>query len=52
MGDNLRKFANVPLPSGVVLNGEAIYQSAVEEVAQIKQDYVYNFDEPLGFYVG
>lgn len=51
-GDNLRKFANVPLPSGVVLNGESIYQSAVEEIAQIKQDYIFNFDEPMGFYVG
>lgn len=51
-GDNLRKFANVPLPSGVVLNGESIYQSAVEEIAQIKDEYIYKFDEPLGFYVG
>lgn len=49
-GDNLRKFTSVALPGGVTLNGEGIYQSAVEEIAMIKETYIENFGEPLGFF--
>ena len=48
-GDNLRKFSNVSLPGGVTLNGEAIYQGAIQEIAMIKESYIDNFGEPLGF---
>lgn len=48
-GDNLRKFNNVALPGGVVLNGEAIYQGALQEIEMIKESYIDNFGEPLGF---
>lgn len=48
-GDNLRKFNSVALPGGVTLNGEGIYQGAVQEVAMIKENYIDNFGEPLGF---
>lgn len=51
-GDALRKYVNVSLPGGITLNGEAIYQDAIQEIAMIKSDYVQQFGEPLGFYVG
>ena len=49
-GDNLRKFNNVSLPSGVTLNGEGIYQSALQEIEMIKSQYIENYGEPLGFF--
>ena len=48
-GNNLKKFSGLQLPGGVTLNGEAIYQGAIQEIAMIKEAYIDNFGEPLGF---
>ena len=41
-GNNLKKFAGVQLPGGVTLNGEIIYQEAIEEIRDelIEQKYL------------
>jgi len=35
-GTNLKKFQNVQLPSGMVLNGQEIYNEAINEIADVE----------------
>lgn len=42
-GENLKKFGNVQLPGGVVLNGKEIWDEAVEEINKIEED-MFNFN--------
>lgn len=42
-GENIKKFGNVPMPGGVVLNGKEIWDEATEEIKQIEEDMqIYN----------
>lgn len=42
-GENLKKFGGVQMPGGVTLNGQQIWQEAVEEIQKIEDDMqVYN----------
>lgn len=50
-GANLRKFQNVQLPSGMVLNGEAIYQDALREIEKV-EDQITRQQMPVGIIVG
>lgn len=49
-GSNLRKFQNVQLPSGMVLNGESIYQSALDEIEELEAE-IMRHQPPTGFIV-
>ena len=49
-GQNLSKFTNVNLPSGLTLNGAAIYEAAMEDIRTLEQEIMDN-GEPLGFIV-
>lgn len=51
-GENLRKFDNVQLPGGVMLNGEKIYQSAVKEIKQLEDDMIKTYSGILEFTMG
>jgi hypothetical protein len=51
-GNNLKKFAGVQLPGGVVLNGEIIYQEAIEEIRQIETEIQSRFELPVDMFVG
>ena len=37
-GNNLKKFAGIQMPGGVMLNGQAIYDEAVAEIQKIEED--------------
>ena len=37
-GNNLKKFAGIQMPGGVMLNGQAIYDEAVVEIQKIEDD--------------
>ena len=37
-GNNLKKFAGIQMPGGVMLNGQAIYDEAVVEIQKIEED--------------
>lgn len=50
-GNNLRKFQNLQLPSGMVINGEAIFQEALEEIAKVEQE-IRNHGMPVPFIIG
>lgn len=51
-GINMKKFEGVLLPGGVTLNGQQIYQEAVEELEELRKDCQETFQLPIDFYVG
>lgn len=51
-GINLKKFEGVQLPGGVVLNGQKIYDEAVEEITALKADADSKFQLPVDFFTG
>lgn len=51
-GTNLKKFEGVQLPGGVVLNGQKIYDEAVEEIKQLQSDAQSIYQLPVDFFVG
>ena len=51
-GDNLKKFAGMQLPGGVMLNGQQIYDEAVQEIKDIEQEIRNTFELPVDFFTG
>jgi hypothetical protein len=50
-GNNLKKFAGVQLPGGVILNGDKIYNEAVDEIKALEADMEKNYGGILEFYM-
>lgn len=50
-GDNLKKFQGVQLLGGVTLNGDKIYEDAVEEIKQLEQEMETNYGAPLEWFM-
>ena len=48
---NIKKFKGIQLPGGVTLDGDSLYQEAVEEIAKLKEDLT-NKSAPLNFMMG
>lgn len=51
-GENLKKFAGVQLPGGIALNGQQIYDEAVQEVERLEQELIEVYQEPPEFLIG
>jgi hypothetical protein len=51
-GNNLKKFEGVQLPGGVTLNGQKIYDEAVEEIREIRQEIDDRYQLPVDFFTG
>ena len=51
-GENLKKFQGVQLPGGVTLNGQVIYEEALEEITKIEDEMQSRFELPVDFIVG
>ncbi len=51
-GNNLKKFEGVQLPGGVVLNGQKIFDEAVEEIEKIRAEVQDSFQLPVDFFTG
>ena len=51
-GNNLKKFGNVQMPGGVVLNGKEIYDEAVAEISFLENEAQTTYVEPPNFMVG
>lgn len=50
-GQNLSKFSGIQLPGGVTLDGDKIYQQAVDEIKELEDD-LQNKASPLDFFLG
>lgn len=51
-GNNLKKFSGIQMPGGVMLNGDKIYDEAVEEIAFLENEAQTTYVEPPDFMVG
>lgn len=49
-GANLSKFTGQPLPGGIMINGEKIYEQAVEEIKILKEELML-LTEPMAFWL-
>jgi len=50
-GSNLKKFGSVTLPGGITLNGEAIYNEAVEEIQKLEEKLIIDLCGPLDYVI-
>lgn len=50
--NNLKKFSNIPLPGGIVLNGKEMYEEAIQEKDQLESQLDRDFTIPPAFMMG
>lgn len=48
-GTNLKKFAGVQLPGGVILNGQVIFDEAEAEITALEAEMISSYSLPLDF---
>ena len=51
-GENIKKFAGIQMPGGVTLDGQQIYNEAIEEIQQIEQEMQLKYELPPSFMIG
>jgi len=51
-GSNLKKFSGMSLPGGVNINGQQIYDEAVQEIKELEEEIRNTYEEPPQFLVG
>ena len=51
-GTNLKKFEGVVLPGGITLNGQTIYQEALDELTKIEEEMNLKWELPVDGLVG
>lgn len=51
-GTNMKKFGGIQLPGGVALNGQQIFNEAVQEITQIKDEIKRTYQQPPKFLIG
>ena len=51
-GENMKKFAGIQLPGGVTLNGDKVYEEAMNEIADIEKEMQTRYELPVDFMVG
>ena len=51
-GENIKKFAGIQMPGGVTLDGQQIYNEAIEEIQQIEQEMQLKYELPPQFMIG
>lgn len=50
-GNNLKKFEGVQLPGGVTLNGQRIYDEAIEEIKELEAEVESRYQLPVDFFL-
>lgn len=51
-GNNMKKFGGMQLPGGIQLNGQQVYDEAVQEITEIEQLIRNTYEEPPQFLMG
>ena len=51
-GENMKKFGGMQLPGGIVMNGQQVYDEAVEEISSIEAEMQSKAELPVDFMVG
>ena len=47
----MKKFAGLQLPGGVTLNGDKVFQEAMEEITKLEEQMQTNYGAPLEFFL-
>jgi len=50
-GENLKKFGGIQLPGGVTLNGDKIFEEAMDEIKDLEEDMENNYGGVLEFFL-
>ena len=51
-GANMLKYDGVQLPGGIQFKGQQIYDSAVQEIMAIEQEFERSYELPVDFMLG
>ena len=51
-GNNLKKFEGVQMPGGVTLNGQKIFDEAMQEITDLKEEGKNTYQLPIDFFTG
>ena len=51
-GENIKKFAGIQMPGGVTLDGQQIYNEAVQEIQDIEQEMQLKYELPPSLMIG
>lgn len=51
-GENLKKFEGVQLPGGVTLNGQKIFDEAMDEIQKLEEEFRLTWEEPVNMMIG
>lgn len=51
-GENMKKFGGIQLPGGVTLNGDTIFQEAIQEISTIEDEMQRRYELPPTFMIG
>lgn len=50
--ENIKKFSGVQLPGGVTLNGDTLFQEAMQEIKEIEEEIRRTFELPVDMFIG
>jgi len=45
-GTNMKKFTGIPLPGGLMFNGQQIYDEAIAEIDKLEQEMLESYSIP------
>ena len=51
-GDNMKKFQGMQLPGGIEMNGQKVYDEAMQEISEIEREMQLRHELPVDFMVG
>lgn len=51
-GENMKKFGNIQLPGGLILNGDKVWQEAADEIRILEQEVSDKYSLPVDFMMG
>lgn len=51
-GANMKQFDGMPLPGGITVNGQQVWDEAKEEIEKLQEEFSLNYELPVNFLVG
>jgi len=51
-GANMKQFDGMPLPGGITINGQQVWDEAKEEIEKLEEEFSLNYELPVNFIVG
>ena len=50
--ENIKQFDGMPLPGGITINGQQVWDEAKEEIDKLEEEFSLNYELPANFIVG